>query len=113
MQEFIFLFRGGKTTDASEERLEKHEQDWETWMDQLDENGVLIDGLPMKDHAVIIDQHGKTARDLSADDSVTGYLILEAEDMDAAVEMADGCPIFDFGGSVEVRGLDAHRGDED
>ncbi len=33
---------------------------------------------------------------------LTGYTILSADDIDAAVSMAGGCPILAAGGSVEV-----------
>ena len=34
-----------------------------------------------------------------------------ASDMEAAVAMASDCPIFDFGGSIEVRELESHLDD--
>ena len=34
---------------------------------------------------------------------VSGYMIVSANSLDKAVEMAQGCPICDTGGSVEVR----------
>jgi hypothetical protein len=108
MKEYIFLFRGGKTDSASDQELDEHERAWDDWMDSLEEEGVLIDGLPMKDHAVIVDKNGASARQGSADDSVTGYLILETTDMEMAIELAQDCPIFDFGGTIEVRELESH-----
>ena len=33
---------------------------------------------------------------------LSGYSLLEADSLDAAVEMAKGCPILTSGGSVEV-----------
>ena len=33
---------------------------------------------------------------------LTGYTIVTADDLDAAVAMAKGCPILSSGGSVEV-----------
>ena len=36
-------------------------------------------------------------------DLVTGNLVVEADDLDHATRLADGCPIFEFDGSVEVR----------
>jgi hypothetical protein len=38
-------------------------------------------------------------------DLVGGYLIVTAPDLNAAVELARGCPIFESDGSVEVREL--------
>ena len=36
-------------------------------------------------------------------DSVQGYLIVEAQDLSQAVELSKGCPVFESGGSVEIR----------
>jgi hypothetical protein len=33
---------------------------------------------------------------------LTGYAILQADGLDAAAEMAKGCPILSSGGSIEV-----------
>jgi hypothetical protein len=33
---------------------------------------------------------------------VTGYMIIQAETVERAVELAKGCPILESGGSVEV-----------
>ena len=48
------------------------------------------------------------ARTIAADGSVndgggiSGYSLIEADDLDAAVAIASGCPILGSGGSVEV-----------
>jgi hypothetical protein len=34
---------------------------------------------------------------------VGGYLIVTATNLDQAVEISKGCPIFDYGGTTEVR----------
>lgn len=106
MKEFIFLFRGGKTTDATDAELLTHENAWDDWMIALEQRDVLIDGMPMKDDAVIVDGDSEKRGEETGDYSVTGYLILEAKDLDAAVALTKGCPIFEFGGSIEVRPLD-------
>ncbi len=38
-----------------------------------------------------------------ANDLIGGYIVVEATDLDHATELSKGCPIFDIGGSVEVR----------
>src|SRR6056300_928718 len=103
MKEFIYIFRGGKTDSATEKELIAHERAWDRWMDDLEEEGVLIDGLPMKDEAVVITKDGPKAWEYRGADSLSGYLILEATDMEAAIQMASDCPIFDFEGSIEIR----------
>ena len=36
-------------------------------------------------------------------DVVGGFIVIEAGDLDEAVELSKACPILDVGGSVEVR----------
>lgn len=38
-----------------------------------------------------------------AKDLIGGFTLIEARDLDHAVELAKGCPIFEFDGGVEVR----------
>ena len=38
-----------------------------------------------------------------AKDVIGGYSLIEARDLDQAVELSKGCPIFEFEGAVEVR----------
>ena len=40
-------------------------------------------------------------------DSIQGYMLLEAKDIDQAVELARGCPILEGDGTVEVRPIGA------
>ena len=40
-----------------------------------------------------------------AKDLVSGILLISASSLDAAVEIARGCPIYEYDGSVEVRPL--------
>ena len=111
MNEYIFLFRGGKTSTANEAELQEHEEAWDEWMEQLEETGVLIDGLPLRDMGVMVTADAMQEADFGSDEGITGYLILECEDLDQATELASDCPIFDFGGKVEVRELINERGE--
>ncbi|MGH9828790.1 MAG: YciI family protein [Blastocatellia bacterium] len=36
-------------------------------------------------------------------DSIQGYLVAEAKDIDQALELAKGCPVLDGDGTVEIR----------
>ena len=40
---------------------------------------------------------------------MTGSLIIEAACLEDAVDVARTCPIYEFGGSVEVRPVQDHR----
>ena len=36
---------------------------------------------------------------------VGGYTMVKASDMNEAIKLAEGCPMFDMGGTVEVRDI--------
>ena len=110
MREFIFLFRGGKTDNADAGQLDEHEDAWDSWMEYLEDEEVLIDGLPMRDMGVMVTKDGMQEANYGTDEGVSGYLIIECEDMDQATDYASECPIFEFGGKVEVRQLNSDRG---
>lgn len=107
MQEFIFLFLGGNASESMpEEKRDEHQEAWDKWMDMLEDEGVLIDGLPIEDEVVTV-EGGQVKRETpeNMDSEVTGYLILETESMDKAIELSKTCPIFDYNGRVQIRQL--------
>lgn len=110
MKEFIFLFRGGKSNAADPGDLDEHEDAWDNWMEMLEDEGVLIDGLPMRDRGVMVTSDGMQEADFGSGNNITGYLIIECEDIDQATDYASDCPIFDFDGQIEVRALNSDRG---
>jgi hypothetical protein len=57
------------------------------------------------DHIVTLGNPTFARRSIGADPSTTvlgGYSIVEADDLDAAVELASACPTLTYGGGVEV-----------
>jgi hypothetical protein len=108
MPEFMFIFRDGDARGDSPEQMQKRIQKWFAWFDGLTKAGAY------KGQAAPLEPGGKVVRGGSrrsvsdgpyaeAKDLVGGYAIVEAKDLDAAVELADGCPIYERDGAVEVR----------
>lgn len=64
-------------------------------------NGIKSEGrlLEMVNHSVIV----QPPRDVK--EGIGGYYIIEADNLDAAVDMAKTCPTFSAGDKVEVREL--------
>lgn len=105
MSQFLYLYRGGqreRTPEQSEQLMQK----WLAWMKELTTSGNL------KDPGQPLEEEGKVVRDRStitdgpfaeAKDLVGGFTLVEAETLARAAELARGCPIFEVGGSVEVR----------
>lgn len=109
MEKFIFLFRGGDThienAKDSKETME-YIQRWTTWMQGLGEQGILAGGEPLKTTGKQVNGKNKVVTDgpcIGANEMVGGYLLVNAKDIEAAVEISKGCPIFEEDGKVEVR----------
>lgn len=109
MQEFLFLFRGGEATeDMSPQEIQEHMQKWFVWIDAMTKAGQYARGEPLEKAGKVISGARKVLTDgphPEAKEVVGGYMIVRAKDLGGAVQIAQGCPIYADGGSVEVRGL--------
>jgi hypothetical protein len=111
MSQFLYLYR--MTNDArhaamgTPERAQQNMQRWVNWMRELEEKGHLKDrGQPLDSAGKVVRGTQKTVVDgpyTEAKDLIGGYTIVEARDIDQAVDLSRGCPILEGGGSVEVR----------
>jgi hypothetical protein len=76
-------------------------------MKQLTEKGHIKDiGQPLEYAGKLVKGKQKTVTDgpfAETKDIVGGYTLIEARDLDQAVELSKGCPIFEVDGAVEVR----------
>jgi hypothetical protein len=76
-------------------------------MKELGEKGHLKNpGNPLEPTGKVVKGNQKTVTDgpyAETKDIVGGYIVVEARDIGHAVEISKGCPIFEAGGSVEVR----------
>ena|SRR5579871_519228 len=106
MSEFVFLYRGGES-GRSPERMQQMMQKWMTWLKDLADNGHLKDkGVPLERAGKVVQGKQKAVIDgpfAEAKDIVGGFSIVQAPDLDHAVELSKGCPIFEVEGAVEVR----------
>ena len=108
MSDFLFLFRGGQPSpDLSPAEMEKHMNKWRAWIGELAKADKFKAGNPLESEGKVIAGKKKLVTDgpfVEAKEVVGGYLIVTAKDLKAATELAKGCPIYEEGGSTEVRG---------
>jgi hypothetical protein len=106
MSEYVFLYRGGES-GRSPERWQEMMQKWMAWMKDVREKGHLKDqGHPLERSGKLVRGKQKTVTDgpfAESKDVIGGYTLIEAEDLEQAVELSKGCPIFEAEGAVEVR----------
>ena len=106
MSEYVFLYRGG-SRDGSPTEMQQLMQKWVSWLKGLAEKGHIKDqGQPLERTGKLVTGRQKAVTDgpfAEAKDVIGGYTLVEARDLDQAVELSKGCPILEAGGSVEVR----------
>jgi hypothetical protein len=97
MADYLLLFSGGSMPETEEEQAAVM-QAWTSWFETL--------GPALKDGG---NPFTGQAKSISSDGSITdgagpasGYSILEADSLDAAVDLAKGCPVLQGGASISV-----------
>src|SRR5215471_20649555 len=110
MSEFIYLYRtseADRSANMSADNAQQRMQAWLEWMRGLEAKGHIKNpGNPLGTEGRVVRGKAKTVTDgpfVEIKDLVLGYTVIEARDIDQAVELADGCPMLAGEGSVEVR----------
>ena len=109
--DFLYLFRGGADPKRmSPEQMQQNMNKWFTWMGQLRSEGKFKAGEPLSDEGKVLSgRKGSVVSDgpfVEGKEEVGGYLIVSANDLNEAAELAKGCPIFENNGTVEVRPIE-------
>ena len=99
MANFVLLYTGGGMAETPAEQ-EASMQAWGAWFGKI--GSALVDGgNPFTPVAKTLSKGGKVS-DGPGGTRATGYSIVKADSLDAAVELATGCPILNDGGQVTV-----------
>jgi hypothetical protein len=106
MKEYLLLLRGGIPMTSKTEAENKAEmQAWGAYMGRLGEKGQLVGGLPLVSGGTVVSAQGSIAEPVKSakEGIVGGYLILKADSLQKAAELAKGCPHIANEGNIEVR----------
>jgi hypothetical protein len=110
MANFLFVYRGGSESQAktSPEEMQQIMQKWSSWIGEALQKGWMIDpGDALTEEGRVVSAK-KVVTDgpfVESKEIVGGYSIVKADTIDAAAELAKGCPALLTGGKVEVRAL--------
>ena len=96
MTDYIIVYHGGKMPESPEEGA-KHKAKWQAWVGGLGD-AVVNPGTPLGKSKTV--SSGGVSDD-GGPNSLTGFSIVKADSMDAALEMAKACPFLDIG-TIEV-----------
>ena len=114
MAQFMLLIRGGDdaTRDYTPEQYQQVIQRYIEWSQQLRREGRNHGGDELKSGGKVVRMRGGQAvvdgPYAETKESIGGYFIIEAADLDEAAEIAKGCPALLHDGAVEVREINAN-----
>jgi hypothetical protein len=98
MGKYLFAYRGGMTADTDEQR-QAAMQAWGGWFGELGP-AVVDPGNPFAGSTSVGDGGGGGGG--AAASELTGYSVINADSIEAASALAEGCPVLKGGGSVDV-----------
>lgn len=110
MKEFVLMFRMDITNEEAQPtkaQMETYMQQWMDWINEIEGNDQLADGgnhfsrqgRVLKPNNVVVETPY-----IAESNSVAGYIIILADNLEAATKIAKKCPILNGQNtSVEIR----------
>ena len=92
MGNYLYVYKGGPGMAPTEEEQQRVMAQWMAWFGGLGDSVVEV-GNPLGASAAV--NGGATS-------GLTGFSVIAAGSLDDAVAKANGCPILEGGGGVEV-----------
>jgi len=103
MQRFLFLFVGlASPPEDDSVQTRDYRQSWVAWMAELASKGILESGLPLAGSGKVVKKDAVADLSLQRED-IGGYLLIRANSLDEAVEIAQQAPHMALGGTTFVR----------
>ncbi|MDT8385839.1 MAG: YciI family protein [Gammaproteobacteria bacterium] len=97
MKQFVFVYLGGNQPSSPEE-ANSHFSKYMEWLSSLGDS-VVIPTIPLKDTSTV--STDGTIRE-GGSSAMSGFSIIKADSMEAALSIAQACPFLEIGGSLEV-----------
>ena len=100
MAQFMITYLGGDQPSSPEEG-KKHFEKYKQWLASIGE-AIVSPANPLKNTHTVNPDGTHTAGSRT---SMSGYTVVEADSIEAALEIAKACPFLDINGSLEVSEL--------
>lgn len=97
MKQFVFVYLGG-TQPSDPGEANKHISKYMEWLSSLGD-AVVIPTIPLQDTNTV--SPDGTVRE-GSNTAMSGFTIIKADSMEAALSIAQACPFLEIGGSLEV-----------
>lgn len=108
MKDFMMIFIGSDYAELnlSPEDMQDRMGKWWAWQGKMEQAGILKGGHALQPDMRRVNGPERTITDRASTElkeMVGGYYIVEAQDYDAVIEIAQDYPDYDLGGTVEIR----------
>ena len=107
MKDFIIFIREdiSQMAQLSEEEFQTEIQDYTKWVEEMAKTGNYVSGDPLvpEGRYILSDKVQSDGPFIESKEAISGYVIIKATDIDQAVGLAQKCPVFKFGGVLELR----------
>lgn len=97
MPQYMLTYLGGDQPSSPEEG-QKHFAKYKEWLASLG-NAAISPANPLK-NTVVVNPDGSVNEGNKT--TMSGYTIIEADSMEAALDIAKACPFLEINGSLEV-----------
>lgn len=115
MKDFMMLFHSESEPDVNPtpEQIQEEVKAWQEWISGIEARGKLkhegealgFDGKTMHADGTITDGPYAELKEI-----VGGFIIVSADSIEEAIQLAKGCPGLTSGGKVEVRDIMTFEG---
>jgi len=111
MEKFMLIFRNEMEVESmyenfSPEEMQAELEKWNTWIGGIAAQGKLIATDALQPSGKIVKGTSHVVTDgpyAEAKEIVSGFLLLNADSIEEAIELSKGCPMYDYESVVEVR----------
>lgn len=106
LKEFMLLFRYEPSNEElTQEQLQEMHKHWGEFIGGIAMQGKLVSThqLGFEGKKIFANQNTEDGFHIAEGQTIGGNMVLKAESMESATELAKKCPILFMGGTVEVR----------
>ncbi len=108
MKDFMLIFIGKEYDDLglSPEQMQERMGKWFAWNGKMEAQGIVKHGSALQKPVRHVSGPDRTVTDRTGaevKELVGGYYMVQAENLEAATEIAQDYPDYDLGGTVEIR----------
>jgi len=107
-KEFMLLFRYEPSNEElTQEQLQEMHRHWAAFIGGIAMQGKLVSThqLGFEGKRILANQSTQEGFHISERQAIGGNMVLKAESIESATELAKKCPILFMGGAVEVRDI--------